>query len=342
MALIEDELSSVFSDRVKFKKGSQKGLSNRDTARLMSSNCPEVMAKITGFSGGGKHVAAHLNYIGRDTNELENEKGQVFTEKEEMEEVAEDWMTDIKSYKTHKRQRDVMHLMLSMPEGTNPQAVKNAARTFASEEFGHNHEYVFALHTDTPHPHVHLAVKMQGFDASRINPKKADLQEWREGFARELRGLGVSAVATPRKARGKTKKAVNSVIYHINKGDKTHKPRIAKITALQTRETTLELITEGKGQPPQEKPWIKKIKQAQFEVREAYKKTIDLLLHTGGKEDQQQAKDLSVFLSNMPQQLITQNEEMRLKIYADISASRTKNNRASQSKEQKPDKDIDR
>jgi hypothetical protein len=63
-----------------------------------------------------------------------------------------------------------------------------------------------ALHTfetdpdphPSPHPHVHLTVKATGFDGMRLNPRKPDLQRWREGFAEALRQHGIEATTTSR------------------------------------------------------------------------------------------------------------------------------------------------
>lgn len=359
MSLIEDELSIPFSDRVTFKhnreKGFNSGISNRETARLMISKAPETMVKVTGFSRGTGGIIAHLKYIGRAGNvELENERGEIYTNSEDIKALADDWMQDINRNKSYKRQRDVMHLTLSMPKGTNPQSVKDAARSFALNQFAHNHEYVFALHTDTPHPHVHLAVKMQGLDLSRINPQKAVLQHWREEFASELRAIGVSAVATPRKARGQIKKPINGIVYHLNKGDETHPKKTAKITASHIKETTLEILAENQGEQIKSKPWLKGIKQAQLDVKKAYRNVIKLLNKTGKSDDKQLAQHLENFLENMPEKARTQNTEMRQKIYDDIMVSRIAedsiSDKLSQQNEkikdsitkQKPEQDYDR
>ena len=50
----------------------------------------------------------------------------------------------------------------------------------------------------SPNPHVHLIVQSLGIDGIRLNPRKADLHRWREGFARALREHGAEAVATSR------------------------------------------------------------------------------------------------------------------------------------------------
>src|SRR3546814_16886674 len=90
-----------------------------------------------------------------------------------------------------------------MPEGTDPDKVLGAVRGLAHAELSDNHDYVLALHTDTPRPHVHLTVQAEGLDRNRFNPRPVQLHRFRERFARELRERGVAAEATPRWARGR-------------------------------------------------------------------------------------------------------------------------------------------
>jgi hypothetical protein len=95
--------------------------------------------------------------------------------------------------------------MFSMPAGTPPQKVLAAVKDFAREEFGSQYRYAMVLHTDEPHPHVHMIVKAKGYDGKRLNIRKATLREWRKEFARHLREHGVAANATTRAARGATR-----------------------------------------------------------------------------------------------------------------------------------------
>jgi hypothetical protein len=95
------------------------------------------------------------------------------------------------------------------------QAVKKLAR----EEFAHQHRYAMALHAEEKgkhgmHPHVHLVVKAEHeFEGRRLNPRKADLQRWRERFAEYLTELGVAATATRREDRGFVKTNKKTPIY---------------------------------------------------------------------------------------------------------------------------------
>ena len=66
--------------------------------------------------------------------------------------------------------------MLSMPPGTSPKGVVEAARNFAREEFALKHRYALVLHTDEPHPHVHLVMKAMSEQGVRLNIRKATLR----------------------------------------------------------------------------------------------------------------------------------------------------------------------
>lgn len=269
MALIESELGKALDSAVKRKANRTKKL--RATAKRVTSGAPEVMVKITGFGKSGGHVKAHLEYITRNGKlELENDRGEIFSGKSEVKDFFKDWEKDFSDSKRYKNQRDTMHMVLSMPESTDSESVKNAVREFAKTTFGKNHEYVFALHTDEPHPHCHLTVKTLGFNGKRLNPKKADLQQWREGFAEKLRDQGVEAEATPRRSRGVVKKAEPSVIRHIENGDKTHKPRVSKVRAAKIKEVAQEISAEVQGLPISPKPWEEAIKNRQTKTRRAW------------------------------------------------------------------------
>lgn len=269
MALIESELGKALNPAVKRKTNSTRKL--RSEAKRVAGGSSEVMVKVTGFGKGAGHVKAHLDYITRNGKlDMENDRGEVFTGKEEVKAFFKDWEKDFGDGKRHKNQRDTMHMVLSMPETTDPESVKSAVREFAKTTFGKNHEYVFALHTDEPHPHCHVTVKCLGFDGTRLNPRKADLQQWREGFADKLRDQGVDAEASPRRSRGVAKKAEPNVIRHIERGDKTHEPRVSKVNAAKIKEAAQELTAEAKGLPVASKPWEDAIKTRQNEIRRAW------------------------------------------------------------------------
>src|ERR1700686_2430078 len=113
--------------------------------------------------------------------------------------------------------------MFSMPAGTPSDKVLTAVKNFAREEFGLKHRYAMALHTDEPHPHVHMVVKAVSEQGVRMHIRKANLREWRREFARHLRALGVAANATERAVRGETRASKRDGIYRAGvRGDSSY------------------------------------------------------------------------------------------------------------------------
>lgn len=198
-----------------FKSAPVKTPVGREKLLPIVRKVPEVMVKI---SGGGRDmysIKAHLDYISRNgAVELEDEQGRVYQGKDDVRAVRDDWRGGGIPYKNGNK-REAFNIVLSMPPGTDRASVKKAARAFALELFSNN-QYVFAAHDDEKHPHVHLSVKAVNLDGVRLNPRKADLQHWRETFAEKLREHGIEANATSRKVRGVLQKAEKQAVRHIN------------------------------------------------------------------------------------------------------------------------------
>ena len=184
----------------------------RSQIRATLKQTPQVMVKVTGGGRGMGHIAAHFRYISRKGElTLENERGEQFEGKEALKELRDDWKLGGTEIPEISPRREAFNVMLSMPRTVDSEDVRAAAREFARREFG-NHQYAFALHRPgddekTERPHVHLVVRAEGFDGRRLNPRKADLQRWREGFAQALNERGVDALATRRHSRGETQRS---------------------------------------------------------------------------------------------------------------------------------------
>ncbi len=146
--------------------------------------------------------------------------------------MLEDWDLDIDDVRRQgslaaaskrKPPKLVHKLMFSMPPGTPPQKVLSAVRNLAREEFYGQHRYAMVLHTDEPHPHVHLVLKAVSEQGVRLNIRKATLRHWRSQFASHLRGLGVAANATERAVRGESRSARKDGIYRASlRGESTY------------------------------------------------------------------------------------------------------------------------
>lgn len=210
MGLIEEEFSKpLLSGLSKGKRNKTRNLKigiHREKAVRVARGSPEVVVKISGFTKGSDHLKAHMTYISRNGKiDLEDQNGATYEGLSEMNSLWSDWdQTLSQSSPARGNRRDAIKMILSMPPGTDPKALKNAVRSFAQSEFD-NHQYLFALHTDEAHPHVHITVQLRGFDGQRLNPRKADLHRWREQFAHSLLNEGVDCVATPRTARNQSR-----------------------------------------------------------------------------------------------------------------------------------------
>src|ERR1700741_4677911 len=124
------------------------------------------------------------------------------------------------------KQPKLVHKMIfSMPAGTPPNKLLVAVKNFAREEFGAKHRYAMVLHTDEPHPHVHMVVKAMSEPGMRLNIRKATLREWRREFARHLRALGVAANATDRGVRGESRSPKLDGIYRTEQGGESRHTR---------------------------------------------------------------------------------------------------------------------
>ncbi len=276
----------------------------RRNVTAMIAKKPEVMVKITGF---GKHqtgIKKNMLYNSREgTLALEGEDGRKIEGTDEIKALAKQWAR----HSSHKRpkQRDTMNLMLSMRAGTDPAGVKAAAREFARRTFADNHDYVFVQHTDEPHPHVHFTVQMRGHDRSRLNPRKADLQQWRETFSECLHEQGIDSAATPRRARGVVLKSERGVLRHMRDKAETLRARGEKsqqiIVDRKAIDEAFGELKAGQGAGQGEaKPWESKILRAQERIRGNYLRAASILKTSSDRDEQKLAADLQTFVRDMP------------------------------------------
>ncbi len=178
----------------------------RQKLQAMVRRAPQVMVKLVRAPKGMKGISNNLTYISRDGQlDIEDQDGQVIQGKESVADLKAEWRDGGMPIAPDSTMRDAFHLVLSMPTRTDPLSVQRAARDFAKREFS-GFQYAMVLHTfetdpdphPSRHPHVHLTVKAAGLDGVRLNPRKADLQRWREGFAEALREHGIEATTTSR------------------------------------------------------------------------------------------------------------------------------------------------
>lgn len=106
---------------------------------------------------------------------------------------AKEWKRDLRS----QERRDVAHIVLSARPGTPKDAFVDAARAMLAREFA-GHRYLFTIHEDRRHIHVHAVVKMQSEMGERLHPKIEDLRRWRRTIAEEARERDIPMDAVSR------------------------------------------------------------------------------------------------------------------------------------------------
>ena len=284
---------------------------------------PEVMVKV--LSGGGQDPGAvrrHLGYLGRAGDlELETDDGERLQGKGTEKSLLEEWDLDLDSDRRHaalsaangRQPPKLVHkLMFSMPPGTPPDKLQAAVRNLAREEFALKHRYVMVLHTDEPHPHVHMVVKAVSEQGVRLNIRKQTLRDWRREFARHLREQGVAANATERVVRGETRTPKKDGIYRaMRRGDSRH-----------MRERVQEAATVmgvGRGQGESGKS---KLIATRTEVVKGWRALEGLLVQDGHAE---LARHVSRFIPQMPQPL-TEKEQLVRRMLEHSRLQRVKEN----------------
>lgn len=209
----------------------ERAAATRRRLELIAKRAPEVMVRISGGGRSIRHIKAHLDYISRKGEiELKDQNGEGFRGRDEVDLVRDDWAFGGYPIGDSGTRREAFNIILSMPAGTDERSLKLAAEQFAAEEF-EGFQYVMAVHTmDTdpdpdpsPNPHAHLCVKATRPDGQRLNPRKVDLQRWRDRFAQHLREHGVEASASKRIHRLSVKRGEKQSVRHAReRGDTLH------------------------------------------------------------------------------------------------------------------------
>ena len=291
-----------------------------------AAGAKEVLVKISGGGRDTDGVQAHFEYIDRHGKlEIETDHGEVLQGKQAGAELIYDWAIDqarvpgaphsrskVGPNGERKAPRQAFNIVLSMPPGTPPEKVLKAAKKFAREEFAHQHRYAMALHADHANghgknPHVHLVVKAEHeYGGKRLNPRKADLRRWREGFAQSMSELGVPATATRRMDRGLPKTQKRTAIYRASQRRPHDRPAAPATSGLFTEAgdsvfmrkklegIKQELKTTGKVE---DRAAYRSLLNVRSEVNERYRDAIEWL-RTQGRV--QEAHRFEMMQRNLP------------------------------------------
>ncbi|WP_246870398.1 relaxase/mobilization nuclease domain-containing protein [Novosphingobium sp. SG707] len=279
-----------------FGGGSHAAVSGRAIAAMerTARRVPEVMVRATGRQHGGGHVLANFSYISR-LGHGEDKQVALYTSDEEMlhdardmQILAQDWQEWEMGGDARRNGATSISMILSMPAGTVPERLRDAALDFAREEFA-NRSWVAALHVDRDHPHVHLTIARRDHDGRRFHPNRDDFFRYRQRFAEKLRDRGIEANATPARARGIDPRHEPIAARKVR--EKGEVPRVDKSRA----ERAQRLRESGVGDP------VDAVLAAQQAiVRRAYERSIEELSASSSLADQVIARSLEKFVATMP------------------------------------------
>jgi type IV secretory pathway VirD2 relaxase len=285
-------------------------------ARLVR-RAPEVMVKVSGRTRDPGHLHAHLAYIARHGDlALEDRDGAQLETRADIRELAEDWSALALADRRRRSTTPMsLSLVLSMPAGTPPLAVRDAARAFGAELFSDRFDFAFVLHTDAPHPHVHMVVRSLGDGGERLAPKKADLENWRQVFAQALRDRGVEAEATPRRTRGVTRKAERLSLRRMRV---RHAVGLGELSRVQR--SALHEAAQAAFQGPKDlPPWERRLVARQEQVRGLYLAQAGLLQRSADLTDRDLGRQVEAFVRSFPAP-----DTLRLRLARELRAANTR------------------
>lgn len=263
----------------------------RATLARVVHRAPEVLVKVTGRKKGAKHLAAHLDYIGRHGDiPLATRDGEPIATKEDAQQIADEWSDSL--YWRQGTSVSAVAMVFSMPAGTDPETVKQAVRETAERMIGDNHDYLMALHTDTPRPHVHLTVQAEGMNRKRFDPRREDLFRFREAFAEALRSRGVEAEATPRYTRGQGRAGTSMALTQLRARIRSGASRQPTQADLRQAREAMQ-IALGKAEQP---AFVAKTRTRWQDMKRRYEAVADRLDHSADREDRKLAGDVRTFI----------------------------------------------
>ncbi len=280
-------------------QGARAGDGVRARLARVAGRAPEVMVKVTGRTREPGQLRAHLDYISRNGElEMEDRDGALLTGRPAVRELSDDWSAIALADSRRRTSTPFsVSVVLSMPAKTDAATVRDAARAFAREVFAERFDYVFALHTDAQHPHVHLAIRALGDQGERLSPKKGDLEAWRQAFAQALRDRGVEAEATPRRARGVTLKAERTPLRKIRERHEAGLGEPAKVRRAAYRDAARAAF-KGDTAPT---PWEARLLERQAKVRSLYLAQAQLLQRSADPKDRALGSKVEAFVCSMAQ-----------------------------------------
>ncbi len=270
----------------------------RSRLARLSTGAPEAIFKITGRTRDVSQLRAQLSYISRrGALDLEDRNGGVVRGRDELRELADDWSATARF--DRRRRWDTpfsRSVVLSSPAQSDPGAVQDAARHLALKMLADRFDYVFALHTDSRHPHVHLSIRALGDHGERLRFIRSDLGIWRQEYARALRMRGIEVEATPRAARGLMPKAESTAMRKVDDLYMAGKGPMARVHRQAYREAAAAAFLGD----TELRPWEAKVLERQVEIRALYLAQAKLLRQSADPKDRALGDAVLEFVRRMP------------------------------------------
>ncbi|WP_324171102.1 relaxase/mobilization nuclease domain-containing protein [Sulfurimonas sp.] len=124
---------------------------------------------------------------------LECDDGRKLESKQDRLILYNEWK---ETFTNRKNGKDFEHILLSTKEapGTHDKEILDAARQTLSKQFAKDgYNYIFVLHRDREHTHVHAIVRVHNaMEDKRLDIKKDDINKVKDTFASELRSRGLN------------------------------------------------------------------------------------------------------------------------------------------------------
>ncbi|MBZ2207191.1 relaxase/mobilization nuclease domain-containing protein [Massilia soli] len=289
--------------------------------RRVVERATEAMVKVSGSVRDARHLKSHFDYISRNGKiEVETERGEVIATRDRLREEHRAWCDELGPPRSNERH--TINIVLSMPAGTDTEAVRRATRAFAESVFGETNQYLMAVHhpgndNDTKNPHAHLTVKARGYDGARLDPKKTDLQTWREVFAAKMRDQGYEVEATPRRTRGVIAKAARGRVLAIDDDEK--RPGRGFVRLAKLREAADGLS----GRSASENPYRNQIIATQKAVRASWLEGAAELEASSAPVDRDLGRKIRAFVAGLPLSLQDERNTLRSELLSSIERSRS-------------------
>ncbi len=200
---------------------------------------------------------------------MEDQDGNKYTGKEQKEVIGAWTAQGMHNKHDSGARREAFHFVFSMPNGTNPEAMKQAVKNLVKEEFD-GHQYFIAQHLDTDSPHCHVLLNATNIKGERLNPRKQDLHNYRVAFVNKLAEQGIEATATRRIHQFKYQENIKQGRLHgyVRTGKNFENKR-------PTAEQMKSIRATHKNVAEQYKVYANSLPSDQFELKNEIKKLVD-------------------------------------------------------------------